>query len=128
MTRKSKVVLILIPIGLLLIGGSIQGIQYWWRHGYSTGERSGILRKISVKGSPVCKYLAGELALSTNLAGVGGEVWEFTVDNKDDKDPTVLALHEASRVGQRVTLKYRQDKPMWWTCNPIEYKVIGVVK
>jgi hypothetical protein len=128
MTRKSKALLILIPFGLLLIGGAIQGIQYWWRHGFSTGERSGILRKLSVKGSPVCKYMSGELVLSSNLAGVGGEVWEFTVDDKDEKNPTVMALEEASRGGQRVTLKYRQDKPMWWTCNPIEYKVIGVAK
>src|SRR5262245_58959372 len=111
MTRKAKMVLILIPIGLLLLGGAIQGIQYWWRHGYSLGERTGVLRKMSVKGSPVCKYLAGELVLVGNTPGVG-ETWEFTVDDKDEKSATVMALHEAERGGARVTLKYRQDKPM----------------
>jgi hypothetical protein len=111
MTRKAKVVLILIPIGLLLIGGLVQGIQYWWRHAYSVGERTGVLRKISVKGSPVCKYLAGELVLAGNLPGAG-ETWEFTVDDKDEKNPIVTALHEAERGGGRVTLKYRQDKPI----------------
>jgi hypothetical protein len=129
MTRKAKVVLILIPIGLLLLGGMVQGIQFWWRHGFSRGERTGVIRKMSVKGPPVGKYLAGEMVVQGSLPGLSGEVWEFSVDDRSDDNPIVKALNEAERSGARVTLKYRQDHPlMWWSVNPIEYRITEVVK
>jgi hypothetical protein len=127
MATKS-IKLALIPIGLLLLVFAWQGFTYLWRHGYSTGERSGIIRKVSVKGSPVCKYLAGELALQGVLPGMSGEVWEFTVDEQKDTNPVVKQLEEAERTGTRITLKYRQDLPMWWTCNPIQYKIVALEK
>lgn len=127
MNPRFRKILILSVLGLLLLAGAAQGVQYMWRHGYSNGERTGVVRKISIKGSPVCKVLAGEMVLSGAQPLGGGEVWEFTVDDESDKDPVVQALHQAAREGKRVTLKYRQDKPMWWTCNPVEYKVVEVI-
>jgi hypothetical protein len=128
MSRKAKVALVLIPLGLVLLVSAWQGITYWWRHGYSVGERSGVVRKVSLKGSPVCKYLSGEMHLQGSLAGAPAEVWEFSVDDKNEDSPLVKELHEAARSGSRVTLKYRQDLPMWWTCNPIQYRITGVAK
>ena len=127
-TPRTRRFLILIPLGLALLAGAAQGIQYMWRHGYSHGERTGLVRKISVKGPPYCKYLSGELVLAGNSTLGQAEVWEFTADDDDEDNPMVVTLHEAERAGTRVTLKYRQDKPLWWTCNPIEYKVLDVVR
>ena len=42
-----------IAIGILAVVGVLcawQGFRYWWYHGYSIGERTGTIRKISVKG------------------------------------------------------------------------------
>ncbi len=128
MTRKAKVILFLIPVGLVLLVSAWQGIAYWWRHGYSNGERSGVIRKLSTKGSPVCKYLSGEMQLQGSLPGMPGEVWEFSIDDKSSDNPVVKDLEESERTGKRVTIKYRQDLPMWWTCNPIQYKALQVLK
>ena len=127
MEPRTRRIVIFAVLGLFALVGGAQGVQYMWRHGFSKGERTGVIRKISVKGSPVCKCLSGELVLAGGTA-MNAEVWEFTVDNNDDDDPVVKALHEAERSSSRITLKYRQDKPLWWTCNPLEYKVVDVVK
>lgn len=124
----AKLKIVLIPLGILCLFGIWQGITYLWRHGYSTGARSGVIRKISVRGSPVCKYLSGELVLQGPIAGIGGEVWEFTVDERQESNPLVKQLQEAERSGARTTLRYRQDLPMWWTCNPLQHKVVAVEK
>lgn len=124
----SKLKIVLIPLGLVTLVAAWQGLTYLWRHGYSTGERSGIVRKLSIKGPPYCKYLSGELVLQGSLPGMGGEIWEFTVDNRDEANPLVKELHLAERSGARTTLKYRQDIPMWWTCTPLQYKIVGVEK
>lgn len=129
MNPRIRKILLLSVLGIVVLAGGAQGIQYMWRHGFSNGERTGVVRKISVKGTPVCKVLAGEMVLQgSGITVGGGEVWEFTVDDHSDDNPIVKSLHEAAREGKRVTLKYRQDKPMWWTCNPVEYKVTEVLQ
>jgi hypothetical protein len=124
--RKSK--LVLVGVGLVGLVGAWQGISYWWKYAYSRGTRTGVIRKISIKGSPVCKYLSGELALQGAVPGQPAEIFSFSVDDKSDGNPIVLQLHEAERAGTRVTLSYRQDGTFWWRCNPAEYYIIKVEK
>ena len=105
-----------------------QGIRFWWYHGYSTGERTGVVRKFSVKGTPLCKYAEGELALAGSNQGQNVEVWTFSVDNQSDSNPIMKQVREAERSGTRVTLHYRQDLKSWWRCTPHEYFVTSVEK
>ena len=123
---RFKVVLALLAvIGLL---AAWQGLRFWWYHGYSTGERTGVVRKFSIKGSPMCKYAEGELALTGSNPGQNVEIWTFSVDDKRDSNPIVKQLREFERTGQRVTLHYRQDLKSWWRCTPDEYFVTSVEK
>ncbi len=124
LSRKSKVFMGLFVV--LAMVGAWQGLYYLFRHGYSEGTRTGIIRKISVKGPPYCKYLSGELALQG--ANVTAEVFTFSADTRSEKAPLVMALEEAERSGVRVTLKYRQDHPLWWRCNNSEYFVTAIEK
>jgi hypothetical protein len=119
MKRKTKLILVL--VGLVALVGAEQGISFWWHTGFSRGTRTGVIRKISVKGSPVCKYLAGELALQGGGVGQPQEIFNFSVDHHDDANPIVVQLHDAEKNGTRVTLDYRQDGKFWWRCNPNEY-------
>lgn len=117
-----------ITLGILAVVGVLcawQGFRYWWYHGYSIGERTGVIRKISVKGSPVCKYMEGELAL-TGSGLAQPEVWQFSIDDHSDKNPMMKQLRDAERDGTRVTLHYRQDLKSWWRCTPEEYFVTSV--
>ncbi len=120
-----------IGLGVFLVVGLLagwQGIRFWWYHGYSSGERTGIVRKLSVKGTPLCKYAEGELALTGAQAGQNVEVWVFSTDNKSDDNHIMKQVREADRNGTRVTLKYRQDLKSWWRCTPEEYFVTAVEK
>jgi hypothetical protein len=115
-------------LALLLVVGlacAWQGFRYWWYHGYSIGERTGIIRKISVKGSPVCKYMEGELAL-TGSGLASPEIWTFSIDDHSDVNPMMKQLRDAERDGTRVTLHYRQDLKSWWRCTPEEYFVTSL--
>ncbi|HXU73972.1 MAG TPA: hypothetical protein VN947_31845 [Polyangia bacterium] len=105
-----------------------QGFRYWWYHGYSVGERTGVVRKFAVKGTPACKYAEGELALTGSAPTQNVEIWTFSVDHHSDADPVVKQIREAERAGTRVTLKYRQDLKSWWRCTPDEYFVTAVEK
>jgi hypothetical protein len=121
--RKPKLFL----LGLSVVG-LVAGWQYlsWWmKVGYSIGTRTGIVRKISVKGPPYCKYLAGEMALQGSF-GQPAEIWEFSIEDHRDENPLVKELHEAEKDGKRITLKYRQDAKIWWRCNPAEYYITAV--
>jgi hypothetical protein len=116
--RKTKITIaVLAVVGVLC---AWQGFRYWWYHGYSVGERTGIIRKISVKGSPVCKYMEGELALTAS-GFTNPEVFTFSIDDHSDKNPLMKQLRDAERDGTRVTLHYRQDLKSWWRCTPEEY-------
>ena len=123
---RFKIVLaVLAVVGLL---AAWQGFRFWWYHGYSTGERTGVMRKLSVKGTPICKYADGELALIGSAPGAAAEVWHFSVDDRSDGNPIMQQLREAERNGARVTLHYRQDLKSWWRCTPHEYFVTSVEK
>lgn len=120
-----------IGLGLFVLFGLVaawQGFRYWWFHGYSVGERTGVVRKLSVKGTPMCKYAEGELALTGANLGQNVEVFTFSVDNHSDANPIMKGLRDAERSGARVTLHYRQDLKSWWRCTPHEYFVTSVEK
>jgi hypothetical protein len=127
MALGSKSKLILGIIGAIALVAAWQYLSYLFKFGYSRGTRTGIIRKISVKGPPYCKYLSGELALQGNF-GQAAEIWEFSVDNHADSNPLVQALHGAERATKPVTVEYRQDRPIWWRCNPAEYFITGIEK
>jgi|SRR4051812_42769237 hypothetical protein len=105
-----------------------QGLSYWWHHGYSSGERTGVIRRMAVIGSPVCKYAEGELALTGSSVGQNVEIWKFSVDDQSENSPVMKKLREAERAGTRVTLRYRQDLKSWWRCTPHEYFVVDIEK
>ncbi len=112
-------------VGLL---AAWQGLRFWWYHGYSTGERTGVVRKLSVKGTPLCKYAEGELALTGTNQGQNVEIWTFSVDDRRDSNPLMQELRKAEKDGTRVTLHYRQDLKSWWRCTPNEYFITQVEK
>ncbi|HEY4117527.1 MAG TPA: hypothetical protein VGM56_06710 [Byssovorax sp.] len=126
--KKVKLTLILAPIGLVLAYALLQTAEYFYFRGYSTGERSGIVRKLSIKGSPVCKYFSGELLLQGLQPGLQSDVFEFSVDDDKETNPIVKALHDAERSGNRVTLHYRQDLHSMYRCTPSEYFITSVDK
>jgi hypothetical protein len=104
-------------LGLLALVALWQWASYEFKIAYSKGSRTGVVRKVSVKGPPYCKYLEGEMALQGGVPGMAQEIFLFTVDDHSESNPIVQALKKAEREGARVTLDYRQDKPIWWRCN-----------
>ena len=126
-STKWKVILAGLGVVVLLLGWQL--IRAWWYHGVSTGTRSGIVRKVSKKGSPLCRYWVGELVITnTTVIGAVPEVWEFNIDAQSDADPLISEMQKYEATGQRTTLRYRQDKGKWWACSNIEYYVTGLIK
>jgi hypothetical protein len=117
MTIPRKVKIGLVILGVLALVGLWQWASFAFKVGYSRGSRTGVVRKVSVKGPPYCKYLEGELSLQGGVPGVAQEIFRFTVDDYSDSSPVVQALKNAERDGKRITLDYRQDKNIWWRCN-----------
>jgi hypothetical protein len=118
---KSKKWSVLVAFGLVILVGAWQGLRYWWLHNYSSGSRTGVIRKVSVKGPPVCKYLSAEMVLIGSAPGVAPQIWEFTVMNDSPGDPLVAKLHDAETSGKQVTVDYQQNKARWWACAHTEY-------
>lgn len=98
-TRNILLILVLLFVAYTLV-------MYNWA--YSSGERGGILRKLSRKGW-VCKTWEGELAMTT-VPGVMPEQWNFTV-----RDDSVAALVTAA-VGKQVVLHYQEHRGLWSNC------------
>jgi hypothetical protein len=117
MTRNKKLALagflVFLMIPLFVCG------KLWWYRGYSTGSRTGVVRKVSMKGSPVCKYMSVEMAVQSS--GVALDTWEFSVDDESPKNPVVQKLKDAEKSGAKVTVDYRQDLNQWYRCSPSEY-------
>lgn len=128
MTRRRKVLLFLSLVGVVALYAGYQALRYWWYKGYSKGARTGVIRKISIKGPPYCKYVAGEFALQSAGIGQPPEIWTFSLDTVDERDALYQKLEASQREAKPVTLRYRQDLHMWWRCAPIEYFVTGVEK
>jgi hypothetical protein len=124
LSRRTKLILGAVAVVGVMAGW--QGIRYWWFHGYSIGERTGVIRKISVKGTPICKYMEGEMSLASATPGQQQEIWQFSIDDHSDANPVMKQLRDAERDGSRVTLHYRQDLKSWWRCTPEEYFVTSV--
>ncbi len=81
-------------------------LAYNWS--YSSGDRSGILRKFSSKGW-LCKTWEGELAMTT-VPGVMPELWAFTV--RDDS----VASRVNAAIGRQVVLHYGEHRGLWTNC------------
>jgi hypothetical protein len=96
--------------GLVVMLGLIFSAYVWvtlsWS--YSTGERAGLMQKISRKGW-LCKTWEGELLL-TSMPGAIPEKFEFTV--RDDELANQLVEH----TGQRLVLTYAQHKGVPSSC------------
>jgi hypothetical protein len=97
-------------IGLVVTAGLIFSAYVWvslsWS--YSTGERAGLMQKISRKGW-LCKTWEGELLL-TSMPGAIPEKFEFTVRDDD------LANQLVEHTGQRLVLTYAQHKGVPSSC------------
>ena len=76
-------------------------------YNYGEGERTGTVLKISKKGT-FCQTIEGTL----NVGGVSADsqglvvpnTWNFTTESESIR----TSLEEASRSGERVTLKYKE--------------------
>src|ERR1700704_6155957 len=126
---KGKRWLITVPVVLLALFFGWLTLDWRWYYARSLGSRTGVVQKISVKGSPVCKYVSGEMILQGTLPGQVSEKWEFTLDDTREDNPLLKRLKQAEREGTRVTVDYRQDlqKRWWWMgCTPSEYYVVNV--
>jgi hypothetical protein len=83
MALDKKKLFILVPIALVFLFALVEGARVWWFRGYSKGSRTGVVRKVSIKGPPYCKYFSGELALQGGQPGQPPEIWEFSIDGSD---------------------------------------------
>jgi hypothetical protein len=124
MGRNGKI--ILGGVFVVFVAGAFVGGKLWWYRGYATGSRTGVVRKVSMKGTPVCKYMDVEMAVQSS--GVALDTFEFSVDNEDPKNPIVQKLKDAEKTGARVTIDYRQDLNQWYRCSPSEYFATDVEK
>jgi hypothetical protein len=128
LSGKTKFRIVAALFAALLLFVSVEALRVWWFRGYARGTRTGVIRKISFKGPPYCKYMLGEMALQGTLPGQPVEIWEFSVDDEKPGSPLVVKLHEAERSADRVTLQYRQDLHSLFRCTPSEYFVTGIEK
>ena len=86
---------------------------------YSSGERAGLLQKVSHKGW-ICKTWEGELSLVA-MPGSAPEKFLFTV--RDD----AVAQKVSAAAGKRVTLNYEQHKGLPSSCfGDTDYFVVDV--
>jgi hypothetical protein len=123
-----KIRIVLWALAALMLFVGVEALRVWWFRGYSRGTRTGVLRKISYKGPPYCKYMLAEMALQGTIPGQPVEIWEFSIDDESGKNPLLIRLHEAERNAERVTLQYRQDRHSLFRCTPSEYFVTAVEK
>ena len=97
-------------VGLILLVAMIFSAYIWvalsWS--YSTGERAGLMQKISRKGW-LCKTWEGELLL-TSMPGAIPEKFEFSVRDE------VLANQLIEHTGQKLILTYAQHKGIPTSC------------
>ena len=128
MSKKTKWLLLLAPVALVLLFAGFQAAKVWWYRGYSKGSRTGIVTKVTVKGPPYCKYLEGEMRVGGSTATLTPESWKFSVDDDGDTNPVVVALKEAEKSQKVVTLDYRQDLHALYRCTDSEYFVTRVEK
>jgi hypothetical protein len=90
---------------LALAAGYLALVLSW---SYSTGERAGVLQKLSRKGW-LCKTWEGELAMTT-VPGVAPVIWSFSV--RDDE----VAEQVRRALGQHVIVHYAEHRGIPTTC------------
>jgi len=104
--RKTLVII----VGLIFLIGVIFSAYVWitlsWS--YSTGERAGLMQKVSRKGW-LCKTWEGELLL-TSMPGAIPEKFEFSVRSDE------LANQLMEHTGQKLVLTYAQHKGVPTSC------------
>ena len=110
-------------LGLVVMAGLIFSAYTWislsWS--YSTGERAGLMQKISRKGW-LCKTWEGELLL-TSMPGAIPEKFEFTVRDEE------LANQLVEHTDKQLVLTYAQHKGVPSSCfGDTEYFVEKMVK
>src|SRR4051812_19855484 len=108
LSKKMKWRLALIPVALILLPAGFEALRVWWYRGASVGTRTGIIVKVTEKGSPLCKYLEGEMKVGGTTT-MAPETWHFSVDDDSQTNPIVVALKAAEKKQLPVTLDYRQD-------------------
>jgi hypothetical protein len=104
--RRWKLYLWLVLLTPVLLLALYTLLAYNWS--YSSGDRSGILRKFSQKGW-LCKTWEGELAMTT-VPGVMPELWAFTVRGNEAAAKVNAAL------GRQVVLHYEEHRGLWNDC------------
>ena len=88
---------------------------------YSSGERSGFLQKLSLKGW-VCKTWEGELAM-VNMPGAMSQMFNFSVRS----DSIAEVINGAMVQNRRVVLTYKQHVGVPTSCfGETQYFVSGV--
>jgi hypothetical protein len=104
--RRWKLYLLLVLLApvLLFVVYTISAYNF----SYSSGDRSGILRKFSEKGW-MCKTWEGELAMTT-VPGVMPEPWAFTVRDEETAQKVLAAI------GKQVVLHYEEHRGLWSDC------------
>ena len=82
---------------------------------YSSGERVGVVNKLSRKGA-VFKTFEGQMTLeglASNGEGVGANVWYFSVDESHSRGENVAELTkqltDAMKSGRKVEVTYKQN-------------------
>lgn len=112
-------------LGVLMLAGTIADITY------SEGARVGVINKFSRKGI-VFKTHEGEMALegvSSTGTTVGMNVWQFSLDNSDDKNNTeALATKILNHMNksEKVKVTYRQILHPWPWRAKTDYLVVNV--
>lgn len=101
------VAIAMIGIGAVMAAMPIVSLCGGFGKGYSEGERTGIVTKLSRKGI-IWKSYEGAMNLGAFTVDAGGvtsaKQWEFSVT-----DPAVVeAINKAAEGGQRTTLVYTQ--------------------
>lgn len=104
--RKALIAILGLVVLIALIFSAYTWIALSWS--YSTGERAGLMQKISRKGW-LCKTWEGELLL-TSMPGAIPEKFEFTVRDNE------LANQLVEHTGQRLVLTYAQHKGVPSSC------------
>jgi hypothetical protein len=119
----------ILGIALLCFIGYVAFVVYY---PYSSGTRTGYMRKLSHKGF-VFKTWEGELqmpgitsAADGNQMVTGGNIWLFSVKRGDDE--VVKALQEAEANNLRVTLQYTQYMKQFQWRGETVYFVTKVTK
>lgn len=116
---KSRWILILIAIPVLLLAGFASYVWGTLHVSYSKGERSGFVQKLSKKGW-VCKTWEGEMAM-VSIPGTAPEIFRFSVR----EDAVADKLNHT--MGKRVAINYEQHKGVPTSCfGETEYFVTDV--